>query len=80
MSFTIKVSGHKEAITGEDAAAFEQSVLKKARRFVAGLEGVIDASFIGGHLGTISLNEVAQAASADEDGDEGVSMADEETS
>lgn len=80
MSFTIKVSGHREPITGEDAAAFEQSILKKARKFVASLEGVIDASFIGGHLGTISLNEVAEAASTDEDGDDGVSMADEESS
>lgn len=59
MSYTLTISGHKVTGTPEEAQAFEEDVVSKAKAFVAGLEGVTAAYANTGSGGQVSLQEAA---------------------
>ncbi len=55
MSYSISISGHKDVADAEQGRAFEEKVARKARAFVAALEGVNSAQGSFGHIGAQDL-------------------------
>jgi hypothetical protein len=57
MSYSITISGHKDAGSADESRAFEEDVAEAARIFVSELDGVTSATFSGGNIGTKDLRE-----------------------
>lgn len=55
MSYSINISGHKDVQTAEEGKAFEEEISKKAKEFVASLDGVSTAMGVFGRLGSVNL-------------------------
>jgi hypothetical protein len=57
MSYAITINGHGDFPTQEEAKAFEEEVIAKARDFVASLSGVTLAQLSGAQVGSVNLRE-----------------------
>ena len=55
MSYTVNIVGHKDTASEDESIAFELEQADNAREAIHGLDGVMSASFSGGHIGGVDL-------------------------
>lgn len=55
MSYTLTIVGHKDSLTAEEGQAGEQAIIDAAKKFVAGLDGVVTAQGSFQYHGGVNL-------------------------